>query len=226
MAAVLFSDDDYLDPADFEEAYREVYELDDGEPIDRDALYCFMGEERDMNLSDEISNIDSRIGALIPAGGALMVHGASSHWNGVSHGYGELYGSVAEIMGDTGYDGMFKDCQSFSISDDQGDLHITGIHHDGRVEMDVRALTPDLKAAFERAVEESETDQEVATALGKVWDSAVKPDMTRYYGCPAESQAERETAGCDLNVESHDAREASASMTSPQEAERRAEQAR
>lgn len=182
MAVTLFDDWDYIDPDAFEEAYREVNDLGADDEIGSAALTEFMYDERAMALIDEISNIDAYLSERGCA--ALMVRGSVSRWDGTSNGYGRLYGSLDELMADTGYDGIFKDCEDFEIEDDHGELQVTGIHHDGRVVIDVRPLTPELEEAFRE--HDDWTVDEPSMTLQEIWEKAAKPCIaSECYGVPA-----------------------------------------
>lgn len=181
MSVKLFDDWDYIDPEEFESAYREVNELETDDEIDHNELASFMYDERAMAMGDEIMNIDAYLSGHGAA--ALMVHGSAQRWDGTSHGYGRLYGTFEELMGDTGYDGIFKDCESFAIEDDHGELQVTGIHHDGRVVIDVRPLTPELVDAFR---EWEDGYDEPSMTLQEIWEKAAKPCIaSECYGMPA-----------------------------------------
>ena len=181
MTVKLFDDCNYIDPEEFATEYREVYGLGVDDEIDPIDLDVFMYNERAIAMGDEISNIDAYLSEHGAA--ALMVRGSAQRWDRTSHGYGRLYGTFEELMSDTGYDGIFKDCESFAIEDDHGELQVTGIHHDGRVVIDVRPLTPELKDAFR---EWEDGYEKPSMTIHEIWEKASKPCIaSECYGMTA-----------------------------------------
>lgn len=110
-------------------------------------------------------------------GFSILARGASQRWDGVSSGH-TYYDDFSSLVGDTGYYGLFKDCDIDLIWEDRdGDLHVEGVHHDGRVSVAVKAVRPD---AEER--ERSLDGDAARTFVDKEWNNGVCADMAGYYG--------------------------------------------
>lgn len=201
MRTEIFNDYDYIDEKDFIEAYCAAYDMEPSDGIPVSDLLNFMQEERDAALDSAIAAVD---GALESAdGGAmLMVRGDAQRWNGISSGYGRFYESFRELMSDGGYDGVFKDCRDFEISEIDGTLHIEGVHHDGRVRLDVRAVGADAVGRFNE-YEDGHSEAETARYLDRMWEAA--HDLQAFPSCAPGT-------GLDLETEAWDARAASRAL--------------
>lgn len=68
----------------------------------------------------------------------IAVRGTIQRWNGKSSGF-KLYKDLDDLL--YGRDSVFKDCVIDKIWDDDGHLFISGYHHDGSVEIEVKQLT-------------------------------------------------------------------------------------
>lgn len=83
--------------------------------------------------------------------------------------------------------GLFTDCEIEQIWEDRdGTIHVRGVHHDGEVNVEVRAVDPDT--------EEQEDDRFLAWYVGdydqnahrafleKAWEGGVRANMAEHYG--------------------------------------------
>lgn len=190
----LASDDDYL------------YELADRLGVSRshlhdDDVWEDIDRMRESDLSEEVYAIsrrfEERCHAVRPEWGdyALMVRGTSSRWDGISSGYrfyaGERTGRrrvtpFEQLCGDTGYDGVFKDCEITEIWEDRdGTLHVEGVHHDGRVRVACRAVAPDTEERLDDLLEWNGSPADEAKfskSVADAWEGAVRADMAGCYG--------------------------------------------
>lgn len=112
-------------------------------------------------------------------GNTVLAFGTHGLWNGTVQGYTEAH-DMEDLLFHT-----FRDCELNSIYDEDGDLHINGHHHDGRVEVAIRQLTDAGEEAWESWKETEETG-----GIEKIWND---PDL-----CPKLDYAKQE-----LEIEEH-----------------------
>lgn len=194
----LYSHDYYLDLVDDEEWVENLAESAgvDASQISEAEKYAAVDDQDATDLQNEIENIsrrfDDRVEKNHPEWGdyLLMVKGSVGHWDGVSTGHSYYGGSWDEgakrtvsafekLIGDTGYSGLFKDCEIDEIWEDrEGTLHVEGIHHDGRVSVAVRAVVDWMEEFEEDFIVDGERERVVAAA----WDQGVNADMAGCYG--------------------------------------------
>ena len=144
----LYDGGDYTDVDEFMDRYREDF----GEDITEEQAWELLAEQDREDLEWVVEDVDALLSQENPDG-ALMVRGVQRRWNGLSSGFSDPYGSFASLMGDTGRDGLFKDCEAFRVYVEGGSLFVDGIHHDGRVSVEARALAADQLDRFDDAAD-------------------------------------------------------------------------
>lgn len=144
----------------------------------------------------------------------LMARGTVGRWDGISSGHNfysgrwekapteshphrhvrtspfeslvtDTWQSLADDANDSF--GLFKDCEIDQIWEDrEGTIHVRGIHHDGEVNVEVRAVAPDTE---ERENDRflawyvDDYDQDAHKAfLDEAWKEGVTANMAGYYG--------------------------------------------
>lgn len=191
----VFDRDSYLELHDDPQTRFDcavAFDVPEDELTDRD-LYYYVSDLEGSDLAEEVAAIERAFAEGAAAehpewGGSytLMAKGSVERWNGVSrgHGYydgarrasGRDIGPFAQLLSDNGYYGVFRDCEIDSIvCDREGTVHVRGVHHDGAVEVAVRAAAADTQ--------EIEDDwewyfEEGGKPLG-VRDQAVGDDVAR-----------------------------------------------
>lgn len=144
----LFDRDDYLDVGELMERYREEF----GEEISERRAWELLTEQSREDLEWVVEDADALLSRENP-GGALAVRGTQQRWDGPSSGFCDPYGSFASLMGDTGRGGVFQDCGGFRVYVDGGSLFVDGFHHDGRVSVEVRAMSEEQLERFDGAAD-------------------------------------------------------------------------
>lgn len=153
-----FSRDHYLGLSD-EEA-SEMLGLDDVEPA----------EDHEDELADLCwSDLDEEAGEISRAfeDRRFVAMATVGRWDGESSGFAGPYGDLGELLGDTGYDGVLKDCDIDSVWDEGGELWVRGVHHDGAATLRVRAVCEEQAEAFSEAMSWGGLAQ-----AKRVWDEA------------------------------------------------------
>lgn len=183
MEITLYDRDNYID----EDLFAEEYEAEFGQALSPEEALARMSDQDAIDFEDEVLNIDARLDGLDP-GGRILARGSMSRWNGTSSGYTDLYDSFSDLVRDTGYDGLFKDCEIDRIWDEDGSLYVRGVHHDGSVTVELRQLSPALADRFQDFVEGCAPDGE---SIDAIWDGAQKPSMAQYYGISVSGSTTR-----------------------------------
>ena len=161
--------------------------------IGDETIWGVISDESSIAFREEVEQIDERIrervADLKPVWGdfQLMATGSVGRWDGTTHGH-TYYPDFASLVGDTGYDGLFKDCEIRDIWEDrEGTLHVTGIHHDGAVQVAVRAVegdTEELEGDYYEWNGALSEDNAWARSdmLQHRWDTGVTCDMASLFG--------------------------------------------
>lgn len=169
----------------------------DAEDLSISDICDAISDSEAVDFAEETSCISNRFAAQVDRlhpdwdGFSILARGSIERWDGVSRGH-NYYDDFASLVGDTGYHGLFKDCDIDLIWEDRdGDLHVEGLHHDGRVEVAVKAVRSDT--------EERECSLGAAAASALVereWDNGVSADMAGYFGYrwPGEKTSPSEKA--------------------------------
>lgn len=90
----------------------------------------------------------------------IFSRGSISRWNGTSHGF-ELSNGFDDLL----HSNIFKDCDRYHIRDVEGKLFMTGYHHDGQVNIEVKCISEKGEAMLE---DWYSSDQDYN--LNKIWD--------------------------------------------------------
>lgn len=157
---------------------RTMQLMRDDLEIEMDELSQYLGFES-LSANENRWQGDSHPERNPCTGNTVLAFGTHGLWNGTVQGYTEAH-NMEDLLFQT-----FKDCELDSIYDEDGDLHIEGHHHDGRVEVAIRQLTDAGEEAWE-GWKECETPG----GIEKIWNN---PNL-----CPKLGYAERE-----LGIEEH-----------------------
>lgn len=83
--------------------------------------------------------------------------------------------------------GLFADCEIDQIWEDRdGTIHVRGVHHDGEVNVEVRAVAPDAEEQEDERflawyVEDYDQDAH-RSFLERAWEGGVRANMAEHYG--------------------------------------------
>lgn len=219
---------DLVDDRDFR-AYvaEESALLGDGsrEPSDND-LWEEATRLSENDLREEAYSISARIDAQVrsvhPEWGSrylLMVKGRSSSWAGSTSGHCYYAGDAGrpafmKFLYDNGPEGLFKDCEIDSVWEDRdGTVHVRGVHHDGSVEVAVRAVAPDAEDMEQGLLEWNGmpiAPDAYRHALETTWSEGVRADMAGFYGYSWPRSDERSASPAALASKAIAAAEATA----------------
>lgn len=225
----LFDRDNYLnlyDDPQFRFDCAVMYDIPESELTDYE-LSSYIADLESNDLSEETRSIDEAFEKAVATqhpewGGsfALMATGTVGRWDGTSAGHsyyfgykhlhGEEVGPFHQLICDTGYNGLFKDCEIDTINGDrEGTVHIRGVHHDGAVNVAVRAIeadTEDIESEWDWYFEEclkpddmrddeigddvvravaaypDDSDRALAAFLEGRWAAGACAHMDEYYG--------------------------------------------
>lgn len=191
-----------VDDPGFVEEVREGIWPGEGEPTE-ERVWDEAYERADLDLAEEVRSVsdrlDERVGNEHPEWGRsylLMVRGTVGRWDGVSAGHNYYAGEPArrsgtrrltpfeQLVSDTGWDGLFRDCEIDRIWEDRGGtVHVEGVHHDGRVEVACRAVGPDTE---QDELDSRDWDGTPGPATRRIvegaWETGVRADMASLYG--------------------------------------------
>ena len=143
--------------------YCDLYDEDEA-----DELSEAMQEDLQM-LTGEI---DRYLGQAFPDAD-LWVRGSVGRWDGTSRGFSGPYTSFANLISDTGMNGVFRDCDIDRIWEtSDGSLHISGAHHDGCVEVEARVASHEVGERFTNAAEEGDGKETI-----RAWNAMEEPGM-------------------------------------------------
>lgn len=117
-----------LDINDWRDGYAEFCEINEIEPGDDRALFCWMEETNAEYLEDERANLDERLN------GDVLIIGDLGFWYGRRDGYKIARANLNAIF-DIGDDLM-------EFYADGREIRATGCHHDGRNYYHFRAIRP------------------------------------------------------------------------------------
>lgn len=141
-------------------------------------------------------------------GNHLLVAGSIGRWNGTSSGitvYEDFEHATDCSPSRFGQGNVFADCEIDKVWDENGTLHLTGAHHDGRVSVEMRQLTDEGERLYSEWLDGDELYLPVdgISAMGKtyregdenqfvhdLWNTpelcATPRYMEQSFGCPAE----------------------------------------
>ena len=143
--------------------YCDLYDEDEADELSeamREDLQMLTGE------------IDRYLGQAFPDAD-LWVRGSAGRWDGTSRGFSGPYSSFADLVSDTGMNGIFRDCDMDRIWETpDGSLHVSGAHHDGRVEVEARVASHEIGERFTRAAEEHDGREMI-----RAWNAMEEPGV-------------------------------------------------
>lgn len=225
----LFDRDNYLDLHDdpqFRFDCAVMYDIPESELTDYE-LSSYIADLESNDLDEEARAIEAAISKAVESqhpewGGAfaLMATGTVGRWDGSSSGHnyyfgykrpsGDDMGPFRQLISDTGFYGLFKDCDIDSLyGDREGTVFVRGVHHDGAVNVAVRAVeadTEDIENEWDWYFEEclkpddmrddeieddvvravsaypDDSDRALAAFLEGRWASGACARMDEYYG--------------------------------------------
>lgn len=104
---------------------------------------------KDVNLEYEMQRLisffdGSKTENRPVAGNHVLVAGSASRWNGSSTGiniYPDFKSAIDTSPVRFGYENIFADCEFNKIWEEDGQLFISGAHHDGSVSVEIRQLS-------------------------------------------------------------------------------------
>ena len=189
------------DDPDFRADIAEGGWLDGGEVTD-EVAFEEAAELAERDLGEEVTSISDRLGDRVRAehpdwrgSYLLMARGTIGRWDGESSGHNYYAGEPAtrvsrgvtpfeQLVGDTGWNGIFKDCEIDLIWEDPGGtVHVEGAHHDGRVEVAVRAVGPDTEQdELDSRDWDGSPGPSTARIVEGAWEGGVRADMASLYG--------------------------------------------
>ena len=88
----------------------------------------------------------------MPSDMQLISRGSIGRWDGVSHGF-ELSNGFADLL----HSNIFKDCDRYHIRDAEGKLFMTGYHHDGQVNIEVKCIPKRVKPCLKTGIHPTRT---------------------------------------------------------------------
>lgn len=147
---------------DADEARKEFYdELEERfeKPLDSisdQEIYDFLIWREQEEWDNETSSLCS----YMPSDMQLISRGSIGRWDGTSHGF-ELSNGFDDLL----HSDIFKDCERYHIRDAEGKLFVTGYHHDGQVNIEVKCISKKGEALLE---DWYLSDQDYN--LNKIWD--------------------------------------------------------
>lgn len=131
-----------------------------------------LSEAMQEDLQMLAGEIDRCLGQAFPDA-ELWVRGSIGRWDGTSRGFSGPYTSFADLISDTGINGVFRDCDIDRIWETpDGSLHISGAHHDGRVEVEARVASHEVGERFTNAAEEGNGKEMI-----RAWNAMEEPGM-------------------------------------------------
>lgn len=184
----LYDYDNYLSLPDDDNWVYEYAMANDISPrhVSYDDLCEQAAFERDNDLEELACEVDARLAERVrelhPEWGGrvlVMATGVVQRWDGWRRGH-NYYGSFSDLLADTGREGVLADCHVDRVSECRdGTLCVRGVHHDGAVEVAVRAVDPGTQQAED---DWDGPDEGRLALLQARWDEGVGADMAGYVG--------------------------------------------
>lgn len=152
---ILFDDSVYYGGSGKELAL-ETLEANEITEVTEQQLFELSMFLRDEDLDYEIQHLISwfdgnKSKAHSAAGNHILVAGSASRWNGSSTGiniYSDFESAIDTSPARFGSENIFADCEFDKIWEEDGQLFISGSHHDGSVSVEIRQLSEEGEKLF------------------------------------------------------------------------------
>lgn len=198
----IFDSNDYIDADQARTDYGDVLEYNYRIPvadISDEEIYGYLSELESLDWEQCTSDLCS----YMPHDSQIISRGSASRWDGISYGF-ELSNGFDDLL----HSDIWKDCETFRIWDEDGSLYMTGHHHDGSVNVEIKALSEAGEQLLEDWYYE---DQDYD--LNKIWNDPNLSHAPRYaeliLGVASEEAAEKGSKGVSLADRANGAKEVS-----------------
>lgn len=165
----IFDSDNYVDSDQARIDYKDVLEYNYRVPVTDlpdEEIYNYLNHVQEIDWDESTSDLCS----YMPNDSLIISRGSIGRWDGTRYGF-ELSNGFDDLL----HSDIWKDCGTYRIWDDDGKLYMTGHHHDGSVDIEIKALSE----AGEQMIEDwYYEDQDYD--LNKIWDDSSLSHEPRY----------------------------------------------